>query len=122
MEKGILQEDIYNFDETGFAMGLIATTKVVTRAEIYGRPSLLQPGNCEWVTAIETINATGWALPSCIIFKAAYFKEAWFQESSLPSDWMIERSSNKWITDTIKISWLQKIFIPSTTACTKGRY
>ena len=84
MEKGILQEDIYNFDETGFAMGLIATTKVVTRAEIYGYPSLLQPGNCEWVTAIKTINATGWALPSCIIFKAAYFKEAWFQESSLP--------------------------------------
>jgi hypothetical protein len=29
-EKGILEEDIYNFDETGFAMGLIATARVVT--------------------------------------------------------------------------------------------
>jgi hypothetical protein len=27
---GILDEDIYNFDETGFAMGLITTTKVVS--------------------------------------------------------------------------------------------
>jgi hypothetical protein len=36
----ILDNDIYNFDETGFALGLIATTKVVTRAS-YGRRSIL---------------------------------------------------------------------------------
>jgi hypothetical protein len=40
-EKGIQPEDIYNFDETGFAMGLISSQKVVTRAEYYGRRSLL---------------------------------------------------------------------------------
>ena len=31
MQHGVAYEDIYNFDETGFAMGLIATAKVVTR-------------------------------------------------------------------------------------------
>lgn len=31
MQYGIAQEDIYNFDETGYAMGLIATAKVVPR-------------------------------------------------------------------------------------------
>jgi hypothetical protein len=46
-ENGIQPEDIYNFDETGFAMGLISSQKVVTRAEYYGRRSLLQPGNRE---------------------------------------------------------------------------
>ena len=30
---GILDEDIYNFDETGFQMGVISTAKVVTSAE-----------------------------------------------------------------------------------------
>jgi hypothetical protein len=30
-EKGIQPEDIYNFDEIGFAMGLISAQKVVTR-------------------------------------------------------------------------------------------
>lgn len=40
-EKGIQPEDIYNFDETGFAMGLISTQKVVTRAEYYGRRPIL---------------------------------------------------------------------------------
>jgi hypothetical protein len=46
-DNGILDEDIYNFDETGFAIGLITTTKVVTRSEILGRPKLLQPGQRE---------------------------------------------------------------------------
>lgn len=36
-DYGILSEDTYSFDETGFAMGLISTHKVVTRAEYYGR-------------------------------------------------------------------------------------
>jgi len=46
-EHGILDEDIYNFDETGFAMGLIATTKVVTQSNMPGRPHLIQPGQRE---------------------------------------------------------------------------
>ncbi len=34
MQYRILPDDIYNFDETGFAMGLISTAKVVTRATL----------------------------------------------------------------------------------------
>ncbi|KAJ5938290.1 hypothetical protein N7466_001424 [Penicillium verhagenii] len=34
-------DDIYNFNETGFTMGLTATAGVITRAEYYGRPSVL---------------------------------------------------------------------------------
>ena len=41
LSYGIDPDDIYNFDETGFAMGLIATAKVITRKEFYGRRSLL---------------------------------------------------------------------------------
>ena len=40
-ENGILAEDIYNFDKTGFAMGLISAQKVVIRAEYYGRRAIL---------------------------------------------------------------------------------
>jgi transposase-like protein len=64
VEKTILQfgidpDDVYNFDETGFAMGLIATIRVISRSEYYGRRALLQPRNREWVTVIECTNATG---------------------------------------------------------------
>lgn len=54
-ENGIQPEVIHNFDETGFAMALMSAQKAVTRAEDYGQRSLLQPGNCECVTAIEAI-------------------------------------------------------------------
>ena len=47
MQHEIAYEDIYNFDETGFAMSLIATVKVVTRAETTDCSALLQPENHE---------------------------------------------------------------------------
>src|SRR5450432_1678099 len=43
----ILEEDIYNFDEAGFIMGVIATAKVVTSTESRNRPKTTQPGNRE---------------------------------------------------------------------------
>ena len=119
-QYGINPDDIYNFYETGFSMGLTATAKVITRAEYYGRRSLLQPGNREWVTAIECTNASGWALPPCVIFKGKVFIEAWFD--NLPSNWWFEVSPNGWTSDEIGLRWLEKLFIPSTTSRTKGRY
>jgi hypothetical protein len=66
---GILEQDIYNFDETGFQMGVASTAKVITGSHHNtSRVRALQPGNREWVTSIETINAAGWALPPMIIF------------------------------------------------------
>ncbi|KAL1963312.1 hypothetical protein VTN77DRAFT_8535 [Rasamsonia byssochlamydoides] len=120
-QYGILIKDIYNFDETGFVMGLIATAKVVTGAETSGRPPLLQPGNKEWVTVIESVNSAGWVLPPCIIFKVRKHQQAWYK-TGLPRDWRIEKSPNGWTTDEIGISWLQNHFIPHTNAWTKGKY
>jgi hypothetical protein len=121
LKYGILPEDIYNFDETGFAMGLCATAKVITGSDRYSRPHLLQPGNREWVTAIEAVNSTGWALPSYVIFKATkYMKEAWFE--TLPIDWKINISDNGWTTDKIGMDWLINHFIPHTNGRVIGRY
>lgn len=120
-EHGIQPEDIYNFDETGFAMGLISSQKVVTRAEYYGRRSILQPGNREWVTAIEAICADGYSLPPCVIFKGKVAIAGWFDEN-LPKDWRIEVSSNGWTTDEIGLRWLQKHFIPHTNSRVRGRF
>jgi len=40
-------EDIYNFDEIGFQMGVAATAKVVTRIERANHLGLTQPSNRE---------------------------------------------------------------------------
>ena len=41
VKYGILEQDIYNFDEAGFAMGVIATAKVVTSSEAKSRPKTI---------------------------------------------------------------------------------
>ena len=122
MQHGIAYEDIYNFDETGYAMGLVATAKVVTRADLTGKPFLIQPGNCEWVTSIKCINSTGWALPPCIIFKGKVHIEGWYQDTALPKDWRIEVSDNGWTTDNIGLRWLQNTFIPAIAGRKVGTY
>ena len=63
----ILDEDIYNFDKTGFMIGVAATSKVVTSSDTTGRAITVQPGNRDWVTAIKCINASGWCLPLFVI-------------------------------------------------------
>ncbi|RFU25453.1 hypothetical protein B7463_g10893, partial [Scytalidium lignicola] len=119
-QYGILDEDIYNFDETGFAMGTIATTKVVTASDCFGKPPLLQPGNREWVTVVESINACGWALPPLIIFKGKHHQLA--LSSLLPDGWRDERSDNGWTNNRIGLEWLEKTFEPTTRDKTKGQY
>jgi hypothetical protein len=34
---GVIEEDIFNFDETGFQMGVILTLKVITTLDRKGR-------------------------------------------------------------------------------------
>ena len=75
---GIPDEDVYNFDETGFQMGVIGTAKVVTGSQRAGKALATQPGNREWVTAVEAINASGWALPPMIIFAGKIHQAAWY--------------------------------------------
>jgi hypothetical protein len=69
---GIRSDDIYNFDETGFMMGVIASGMVVTGAERRGNPKRVQPGNREWVTVIQSISAQGWAAPPFIVIAGQY--------------------------------------------------
>jgi len=118
---GILQEDIYNFDETGFQMGVISTSKVVTRSERKGRPKTKQPGNREWVTLVHTINACGWVLPAFVIFEAKLHQASWYRIPGLPSDWKIAVSDNGWTTDEIGFQWLQH-FEEHTLSRTKGKH
>jgi hypothetical protein len=66
---GVHNDDVHNFDESGFQMGVIGSMKVVTGAERRARPQLVQPGDREWVTVIQSVCAAGYATPPFIIYK-----------------------------------------------------
>jgi hypothetical protein len=104
-KHGILDEDTYNFDETGFQMGVTSTTKVITGSERRSQPKAVQPGNREWVTVIQGVNAQGWPIPPFIIFAGKYHLSTWFHE--IPREWVIALSENGWTTNQLGIEWLQ---------------
>jgi hypothetical protein len=77
---GILDEDSYNFDETGFMMGVAGTSKVVTSSDTVSRAVAVQPGNCDWVTTIEYINASGWCLLPFVILPGKLHQASWYRD------------------------------------------
>ena len=119
---GIQEEDIYNFDETGFSIGIASTTRVITQAQKVARPKLVQPGNREWVTVVETICSAGRVLPVMVIFKGKTHRTNWFQNTNLPPEWLIATSLNGWTTDEIGFEWLQRIFEPFSRPLTRGSH
>jgi len=80
--------DIYNFNEIDFMMGILLISKVVTSSDLVGRAVVMQPGNREWTTIIESINAAGWAIPSFIIFAGKKHQGSWYRH--LPRNWIIQ--------------------------------
>jgi hypothetical protein len=120
-EYGILNDDTYNFDETGFQMGVIATAKVVTGTDRAGKPRTTQPGNRKWVTVIKAICTRGFAIPALVIFEAVMHQAAWYEDGIIPPDWAIGVSENGWTTNEIGLWWLQH-FDRYTKGRTVGRY
>lgn len=69
VKYGIVTDDIYNFDESGFAMGIASTLRVITSLDRRQKPYLIQQGDREWATVIKAISATSVVLPPMVILK-----------------------------------------------------
>jgi hypothetical protein len=119
---GIHEDDIFNFDETGFQMGILSTAKVVTGSDRVGKPFSIQPGNREWVTLIECICTRGIAIPPIVIFQAALHQRTWYENGLLPQDWSIAVSENGWTTNSIALHWLEHVFDKHTKRQSVGQY
>lgn len=104
---GVHDNDVHNFDETGFQMGVIGSMKVVTGSERRARPALVQPGDREWVTVIQSVCAAGYAIPPFIIYKGRVHISAWYEETSIPRNWKLSVSENGWTNNTLGLEWLK---------------
>jgi hypothetical protein len=118
---GVLDCDIYNFDETGFMMGVICPGMVVTRADRRGRGKAVQPGNREWATAIACINGEGWSIPPFLVVQGKNHLSNWYTDGGLPPDWVIKPTSNGWTNNETGLEWL-KHFDKHTATRAKGLY
>ncbi len=104
---GVYDDDIHNFNETGFQMGIIGSMKVVTGSERRTRPNLVQPGDREWVTVIQSICAAGYTTPPFIIYKGRVHISAWYKETDIPYNWKLLVSKNGWTNNALGLEWLK---------------
>ena len=75
---GVLEEDIFNFDETSFQIGVISTSKVITTSDRKGRLRTKQLGNRKWVIVIKAISTKGQVIPLFIIFDGKLYQAIWY--------------------------------------------
>jgi hypothetical protein len=116
-----VHDDVHNFNETGFQMGVIGSMKVVTGSERRTRPDIVQPGDREWVTVIQSICAAGYETPPYIIYKGRVHISAWYEEADIPINWKISVSENGWTNNALGLEWL-KHFDAHTKARQVGVY
>jgi hypothetical protein len=102
-------------------MGVASSGVVVTGSEKHGRPKSVQPGNREWATVIQGINAQGCSIPPLIVAAGQYHLASWYQESNRPGDWAIATTKNGWTDNETGLEWV-KHFDQHKKARSKGRY
>jgi hypothetical protein len=118
---GVHNDEVHNFDKTGFQMGVIGSMKVVTGSERRTRSDLIQPGDHEWVTGIQSICAAGYATLPFIIYKGHVHISAWYGEADIPRNWKLSVSKNGWTNNALGLEWL-KYFDAHTKARRVRRY
>lgn len=74
----IHDHDVYNMDEKGVMMGVMAKMRVVCPRRL-NKVYTTQAGSREWVSMIECIQSTGRVLTPWIIFKAKMHQKQWYQ-------------------------------------------
>ena len=118
---GILDCDFYNFDETGFMMGIICSSMVVTRADRRGQGKQLQPGNREWATAIECVSGDGFVLPPFLIVQGKNHLASWYAGTDLPPSWVVKPSPKGWTDNETAMDWIRH-FDKHTSSHQQGVY
>ena len=111
-EHNIESENIYNMDESGFAIGDVEASQRIINATICQRFQA-KPGCQKWVTALECICATGSSLPPLIIFKGENFSCQWIP-ADIHKAWRFDGNTKGWMSNKHGLFWLREIFEPWT--------
>jgi hypothetical protein len=118
-EYNIHDDDVYNMDEKGVMMGVLAKLHIVV-SRSQKKPFITQPGSREWVSMIECICRDGRVLSPWIIFKGKQQLHAWFSEHF--PDGHICVSPQGWTDNELCLEWLKLCFEPETAETQKGEY
>ena len=118
-ENNIESHNLYNMDESGFAIGDVEASQRIINAEIRQRFQA-KPGRQEWVTAVECICADGSSLPAFIIFKGENISRQWIP-ANIHNDWRFRCNTKGWTSNIHGLQWLREVFEPTTREKADGK-
>jgi hypothetical protein len=78
----LTMENIYNVDETGYALGMIEATQIIIDTNIRSQYQTT-PGRQEWVSVMEYICANRIIIPPLVIFKGENLTTTWIPPATL---------------------------------------
>ena len=105
-ENGILPGDTYNFDESGFRIGVGGNQWIVILLH-NKRVAAPTEQNRDFITLIEAISGDGVDLPPALVMNAKNFLHHHFQNTELPSDYLMAVSDSGYSNDDIAYHWIQ---------------
>ena len=95
----------YNFDKTGFCIGIRRDQCIITRDTT--RQTYLDTSmNRSLVTVCETISGDGSVLPPMVILPGAIYQEYWYTTTCLPDNYLIGLSDSGYNNDQLTMKWL----------------
>src|SRR5271170_7723293 len=119
-EFNVKPENIYNIDESGFAIGEKEAGRCIINANIRQKFQA-KPGRQEWVTVVECICADGSIIPPLVIFKAKNLSRQWIP-ASIHGNWRFNCNSKGWTSNDHGLDWLKRCFDPETRVKAAGEY
>ena len=97
VEFNIKPKNMYNMDESGFAIGEKEAGRCIINAEVR-QQFQAKPGRQEWVTVVECICADTSVVPPLVIFKAQNLSTEWIP-ASIHGHWRFNCNSKGWTSN-----------------------
>lgn len=116
-----MEDDIWNFDEIGFQIGVGRDQWIITRDFSSQKPHIGMNTNREYVTVVEAINSKGNTCPPLIIMAGKCILKGWFEYTKIEQGYHIGVTESAYMTDQMAYQWIQT-FYQSTKKYRKGRY
>lgn len=106
-QKGAFHDhDCYNFDATGFRVGVGRDQWVITEDE---SPRLYMEGpeNREYLSSLECVGGGGDVPLNMLSLSGEQHLEKWFEENDLDDDVAVAVSDSGYSNDEISLEWLE---------------
>ncbi|GKU08467.1 unnamed protein product [Fusarium langsethiae] len=105
-EDGVLPENTWNFDETGFMVGYLQKGIIVWTFHEVNDVILTDSHDTVLVTVVEAISATGKVIDPFIILSGVMIPLKWVQ-NSLPENTVITTTPTGYTNDIVAIEWME---------------